>query len=100
MEHHQNGMARKWERHYRETRTTISYAFAIFGISFAIPFIFLYPQKFAIDIFNSRLSYHIIIEARDYFTCTNGKLVGLHGLYIMIAFFLVTYSKSDYGALV
>lgn len=69
MEHHQKNMARKWERHYRETKTVCAGAMILFGLVFAIPLVLIYPQQFSKVIFNSRMAYHLIIDSEDYFTC-------------------------------
>lgn len=70
MEHHQKGIARKWQRHFRETKTTVAIALMIFGLCFLASFVCLWPQKFSADVFNSRLLYHTIIDIEDYFTCS------------------------------
>lgn len=69
MEHHQKSMARKWERHFMETKTTVAYGLIMFGFCVGFPLVFLYPQKFAVDVFNSRLIYHLILDVEDYLTC-------------------------------
>lgn len=69
MEHLQHGMARKWERHYRSTPTIIAVALMIFGVTFMIPLVVIWPQFFSSTSFDSRLAYHLIIDAEDYWTC-------------------------------
>ena len=69
MEHLQHGMARKWDRHYRESRTNIAIALILFGVFFAIPMIYIWPQRYFAIVFNSRMVYHLMIDVEDYWTC-------------------------------
>jgi len=69
MEHLQHGMARKWDRHYRSSRTVLSVALMIFGVFFMIPLVVIWPQFFSATTFDSRLAYHLMIDAEDYWTC-------------------------------
>lgn len=69
MEHLQHGMRRKWDRHYRTTNTIMSITLIIFGIFFMLPLVVIYPQYFMKNSFNSRLLYHLIIDAEDYWNC-------------------------------
>jgi hypothetical protein len=62
-------MARKWERHYNTTRTSISYGIMLFGICFMIPLVFLYPQWFSSSVFDSRLANRLVLNADDYSMC-------------------------------
>lgn len=56
-------------RHYPETRTVFAMACILFGTSFMIPLLGLWPQVFSAEVFNTRLAYHSIIDAEDYWTC-------------------------------
>ena len=68
-DHHQKGMARKWERYYRETRNTIGCGLILFGITFAASLSYLWPQMYNPAVFDSRLSYHLIMDIEDMWTC-------------------------------
>lgn len=61
---------KKWERHFRNTKTIISVFLIILGICFALPLAFLWPQILSSYLFNSKLSYHLIMDIEDYFTCS------------------------------
>lgn len=63
------GMKRKRERHFNETKTIVSIAIIIAGIVSGFCLIVIWPQKFSVDVFNSRLAYHLILDVEDYLTC-------------------------------
>lgn len=69
MEHLQHNIQRKRERHFRNKRSILGYALILFAICFSIPLAILWPQYFSVVVFDSRLSYHLIIDIEDYFTC-------------------------------
>jgi len=62
-------MARKWERHYMELRSTIGWAFILFGAFFLISLAYMWPQVYSPEVFNSRMSYHLVLDIEDYWTC-------------------------------
>lgn len=64
-------MQRKWDRHYRETKTNISIALMLVGLSSFFCLYFVWPQNFSREVFNSRLSYYLIVDVEDYWTCTD-----------------------------
>ena len=68
-EHLQRGMARRWERHYPETRSTIASGMMLFGVLIGVSLGLIWPQKLSAEIFNSRLAYHLILDLEDYWTC-------------------------------
>jgi hypothetical protein len=68
-DHHQKGMSRKWERYYRETRSTVGSALILFGITFTCSLSYLWPQIYNPAVFNSRMSYHLIMDIEDMWTC-------------------------------
>lgn len=70
MEHLQHGMQRKWERHYRETKTNLSIFLILLGLSSFIYLFLIYPQIFSSIIFNSRLKNYVITDIEDYWTCS------------------------------
>ena len=65
------GMAQKRDRHYPETNTVIAVAMMLFGACSAFVLILVWPQIFSVEVFNSRLSYSLIVDVEDYFTCDN-----------------------------
>jgi len=65
------GMARKRERHFNETKTVLAVALMLFGACALVCLVVVYPQSYLIQIFNSKLSYHLIMDVEDYFTCNN-----------------------------
>ena len=69
MEHLQHGMARKWDRHYRETRSNIAIALILGGIAFGFSLMYVWAEDFSPKVFNSRLVYHLMIDVEDYWTC-------------------------------
>lgn len=69
MEHQQKGMARKWERYYRETRNVVGWALILFGFTFTMCLSYLWPQIYNPSVFNSRLSYHLIMDIEDFWSC-------------------------------
>ena len=69
MEHQQKGMARKWERYYRETRNVIGWGLILFGLTFTICLSYLWPQIYNPAVFDSRLSYHLIMDIEDFWSC-------------------------------
>lgn len=62
-------MKRKWERYYRETNATIGAALILFGCTFMISMSALWPQMYAPLLFDSRLSYHLVMDIEDLWTC-------------------------------
>ena len=42
----------------------------LLAVCIGMPLIFLFPQIFSPAIFNSRLSYHLILDVEDYLTCS------------------------------
>jgi hypothetical protein len=71
MEHLQHGMQRKWERHYKETRSNISVGLIILGIAGFLALNIIWPQKYSQTVFDSRLRYYLILDIEDYWTCSN-----------------------------
>lgn len=69
MIHQQQGMARRWERHYPETRSTLASGLALFGAVILVVLGMIWPQKLSAEIFNSRLAYHLIMDLEDLWTC-------------------------------
>ena len=69
MDHHNQGIKHKWERRFNESTATYAVALIVVGLSFFFSLVLFWPQKYASDVFNSRLSYHIITDTSDYQTC-------------------------------
>eukprot|EP01036_Dinobryon_divergens_P028399 gene28399-37335_t len=62
-------MKKKRQRHFHETRTIISVALIITGICVLFCLLLMWPQVYMVNIFNSRLGFHLILDVNDYFTC-------------------------------
>jgi hypothetical protein len=71
MEHLQHGMQRKWERHFRETKTNLSICLMIVGLSSFLCLFVAWPQIFSADVFDSRLTSYVITDIEDYWTCSD-----------------------------
>lgn len=56
------GMERKWERHYRETRTTVSIGLVLVGLACMVSLVFMWPQKYSSQVFNERLKFNLILD--------------------------------------
>lgn len=69
MLHQQAGMARRWERHYPETKATLSVGLVLFGAVIVVVLGIIWPQKLNAEIFNSRLTYRLIMDIEDFWTC-------------------------------
>lgn len=69
MDGEERTMARKRAKHYNETTSIISIAFILFGVCSAIVLSILWPQKFSAEVFNSKLSYRLLLNIEDYLTC-------------------------------
>jgi hypothetical protein len=69
MESTQQGMKRKWERHFRTSKSAFGYAIIIIGATLTVVLLFLWPQYLLPLIFNSRSGFRAIISSEDYFTC-------------------------------
>lgn len=65
MEHLTQGMSRKWERHFSETKTALSYALFAVGLVFFVVLTGFWPQKYSKDIFNQRLKFDLILDVSD-----------------------------------
>jgi hypothetical protein len=63
-------MAQKRERHYNERKTVLAFAFMVFGFCAAAVLIALWPQKFLVDVFTSKLTKRLVIDDQDHFTCS------------------------------
>lgn len=64
-------MAKKRERHYPETKSVVAILLMIIGTVALFTLIVVWPQKFAVDVFNSRLMYRLIIDVEDFLTCND-----------------------------
>eukprot|EP01038_Epipyxis_sp_PR26KG_P014212 gene14212-19069_t len=62
-------MTQKRERHFNETKTIISIVIMIIGACTCLCLVALWPQKFLVDVFQSRLAYHIVLRVEDFLTC-------------------------------
>lgn len=62
-------MAQKRERHFNETKTVLSVALMLFGVVSCFCLVLIWPQSYIINVFNSKLAYHLILDVEDYFTC-------------------------------
>jgi len=62
-------MAYKRDRHFGETKTVIAAALFLFGFLSCFCLVLIWPQIYAIQIFNSKAAYKLIIDVEDYFTC-------------------------------
>ena len=62
MEHLVQGMERKWERHYPETKTTISMGLILVGFACMVSLVFMWPQKYSSQVFNERLKFNLILD--------------------------------------
>ena len=62
MEHLTQGMGRKWERHFRETKTTISIMMFLCGAAVMVSLFAIWPQKYFANVFNSRLKYNLMVD--------------------------------------
>lgn len=69
MDSQSKSMFRKRERHFNEIKTIISVALFLFGATACICLVFIWPQLYSIQVFNSKLMYKLIIDTEDYFTC-------------------------------
>lgn len=69
------GMAGKRERHFNESKTVLSIAFMLFGAVACFCLVMIWPQSYLIKVFNSKLTYHLIMDVEDYFTC-NKEYIG------------------------
>lgn len=74
MEYQHQGITKKWQRHFRGTKTAVSVCLMIVGLAAIIPLSILWPQYYSAYVFNSRLAFHLIIDIEDYFTCDPGRL--------------------------
>ena len=52
-----------------EVRSTIGWAFILFGTFFLVSLAYMWPQVYSPEVFNSRMSYHLILDIEDYWTC-------------------------------
>jgi cobalamin biosynthesis protein CobD/CbiB len=64
MEHLTQGMKRKWDRHFSETLTALSWGLFAVGIVCFIVLTVIWPQKYSKDIFDQRLKFDLIIDVR------------------------------------
>jgi hypothetical protein len=71
MEHQQKGIAKKRERHYRESRQFLGVACIVVGSILLLTLVLLWSQYLFPLIFNSRLLFHLIIDRDDYATCSS-----------------------------
>jgi cobalamin biosynthesis protein CobD/CbiB len=71
MEHLVQGMERKWERHFRETRTTISQGLVLVGLTCIVALVFMWPQKYSSQVFNERLKFTLTLDVSDSFSFNN-----------------------------
>ncbi|RYG70160.1 hypothetical protein EON64_00895 [archaeon] len=69
MEAQPKTMQQKKARHYPETKIVLAASLMIFGVSFIFSLVILWPQSLLVDIFNERLTYHLMLDNEDYFTC-------------------------------
>lgn len=69
MEHLVQGMERKWERHYREARSTIAIGLVLVGLTCMVTLVFLWPQKYSSQIFNERLKFNLILDVSVVIIC-------------------------------
>jgi CD36 family len=70
MLHHQKGIAKKRERHYRESRILFSVALVTIGIILIVLLAIVWPQYLLPRIFNSKLLFKLTIDRDDYATCS------------------------------
>ncbi len=52
-----------------EFRSTVGWAFIVFGTFFAASLAYLWPQMYTPGVFNSRMSYHLVLDIEDFWTC-------------------------------
>eukprot|EP01031_Cornospumella_fuschlensis_P028812 gene28812-34780_t len=69
MEAQPKTMQQKKARHYPETKIVLATSLIIFGVSFMFSLVILWPQSLLVDIFNERLTFHLMVDNEDYFTC-------------------------------
>lgn len=62
-------MAYKRDRHFGETKTIIAATLFLFGFLSCFCLVLIWPQIYAIQVFNSKAAYKLIIDVEDYFTC-------------------------------
>ena len=62
-------MAYKRDRHFGETKTIIAVTLFLFGFLSCFCLVLIWPQIYAIQVFNSKATYKLIIDVEDYFTC-------------------------------
>lgn len=67
-------MAQKRARHFNEFKTVIAVALMIFGACACFTLVMIWPQSYLINVFNSKLAYHLILDVEDYFTCNNAYI--------------------------
>lgn len=71
MLHQQKGVAKKHERHYRESRLTAAVALIALGVLLILLLAIVWPQYLFPRIFNSRLLFELTIDKDDYATCSS-----------------------------
>ena len=69
MEHHNQGIKRKRQRQFRTSVSTVGAALIVVGFAFLTALCVFYPQKYLRDVFDARLSYHLVMDKDDYLTC-------------------------------
>ena len=53
-----------------ELRSTIGWAFIMFGTFFLVALAYMWPQIYNPQVFNARMAYHTIMDIEDYWTCS------------------------------
>ena len=69
MEHHNQGIKRRVQLHFRTTISLIGAIMIIIGFSFLTSLVVFYPQLYLRTVFDSRLAYHLVYDKDDYLNC-------------------------------
>ncbi len=99
MDRHTRSMAQKRARHYNETKTLVATALVLFGFCSAFVLIVIWPQRFLVEVFNSRLTKRLVIDDEDFFTCSkdfrNFVIDEPDDEYSMITFYVFSVTNAQ-----
>ena len=52
-----------------EFRSTVGWAFIVFGSFFVLSLSYMWPQLYSPQVFDARMAYHTVMDIEDYWTC-------------------------------
>ena len=52
-----------------ELRSTVGWAFIVFGTFFIVSLAYMWPQLYSPQVFDARMAYHTVMDIEDYWTC-------------------------------